>query len=167
MLSAKNLDVMENLLVGVEATGFQFNLFIAACDDFEVREEIIAQYAKQLPSDYQHYQLMLDQEEPSPKQMIDELKAEEPYLERGKAVISVVGSELLSSELTDLDAHGNLRSKQEVFYRYLHWTRDGFMRLPYVLVLWVTYPMLAQLARRASDFWGWRSELLQFEAGEA
>jgi hypothetical protein len=88
------------------------------------------------------------------KQLIEH----EPELQAGHpAVVTVQGIETLLS--VRLDAP---QSQQERFFGYLQWTREALRQFSFPVVLWMTGPVLIQLARQAPDFWSWRGGVFWF-----
>ena len=157
-LSAENQDALDDLLVAIETGGRRLGIFIAVCDDSQLRREIINRYQQALAPDFRHYQLTLNRTEPSLKALLTEQVKGDEYLQQGgQAVVTIVGSDqLLGLRL------GEERSEQETFFGYLQWTREGLTDFPFAIVLWVTYQMQEQLSRKAPDFWSWRRDVVRF-----
>ena len=157
-LSTTNQDALDDLLVAIETGGRRLGIFIAVCDDSQLRSEIIKRYEQALTPDFRHYQLTLNHTEPSLKALLTEQVKSDEYLQQGgQAVMTIVGSDrLLGLRL------GQERSEQETFFGYLQWTREGLTDFPFAIVLWVTYQMQEQLSRKAPDFWSWRRDVVRF-----
>jgi tetratricopeptide (TPR) repeat protein len=157
-LSVENQDALDDLLVAIETSGDRLGIFIAVCDDSQMREELIERYEEALAPAFRHYRLMLDRAEPSLKALLMQQVQDDEYLQQGgQAVMTVVGSDrLLSLRLVEE------RSEQETFFGYLQWTREGLRDFPFAIVLWVSYQMQEQLSRKAPDFWSWRRDVVRF-----
>ncbi|MGI8933481.1 MAG: tetratricopeptide repeat protein, partial [Phormidesmis sp.] len=157
-LSAENQDALDDLLVAIETGGRRLGIFIAVCDDSQLRAEIIKRYEQAIAPDFRHYQLTLNRTEPSLKALLTEQVKNDEYLQQGgQAVMTIIGSDqLLGLRL------GQERSEQETFFGYLQWTREGLTDFPFAIVLWVTYQMQEQLSRKAPDFWSWRRDVVRF-----
>ena len=157
-LSAENEYALEGLLAGIDANENRLGIFVAVCDDPQLKQEIIERYEQELKPTFRCYRLMLDREEPRLKGLIAEQVAADDDLQPGDmAVMTILGSERLFSLRL-----GEERSQQEKFFGYLQWTREGLRDYPFAIVLWVTYQMQAQLARKAPDFWSWRQDVVRF-----
>ena len=160
LLSDKNQDALEDLIVGIEANGTQLGIFIAVCDDIALRTTLIQSYEEALSPQFRYYRLVLDKAEPSISALIRHQVNVDSDLTAGTpAIVSILGSEELSSL-----RFGNERSAQEIFYGYLQWTREGLRAFPFAIVLWVSYQMLETLSRNAPDFWSWRKDVIRFES---
>lgn len=114
-LSAENQDALDDLLVAIETGGRRLGIFIAVCDDSQLRSELIERYEQALAPDFRHYQLTLNRTEPSLKALLTEPVKGDQYLQQGGlAVMTIVGSDrLLGLRL------GQERSEQEIFFGYL------------------------------------------------
>ena len=157
-LSPENQLALEDLLVGIEVNENRLGIFIAVCDDPQIRQKIVQQYERLLADSFKCYQLVLDREEPRLKGAIAEQVAADEGLQVGEAaVMTVLGSERLFSLRL-----GEEQSQQEKFFGYLQWTREGLREYPFAIVLWVTYSMLGKLSRQAPDFWSWRQDVVRF-----
>ncbi|MEL7353681.1 MAG: tetratricopeptide repeat-containing protein [Cyanobacteria bacterium P01_A01_bin.116] len=157
-LSPENEDALEDLLVGIEANGSRLGIFIAVCDDPQLKKEIISRYEEELSPEFRHYRLTIDKDEPNIKGMIAQVVEDDEALQPGvPAVMTLLGSEQLFSL-----RFGEEKSQQEEFFGYLQWTREGLRSLPYAMVLWITYSMQKSLGRRAPDFWSWRQDVVRF-----
>jgi tetratricopeptide (TPR) repeat protein len=153
-----NQQVYEDLLVAVEASAGTLSLFIAVCDNDELRNQIILRYENELQPAIRSYRLTLARKEPSLRLAISQLVHRDEYLSQGgRAVLTVAGTEQLSF------LHlGEERSEQEIFFGYLQWTREGLREFPYPIILWVTNQLLANLSKKAPDFWSWRKDVFRF-----
>ncbi len=154
----QNQQVYEDLLVAVEASAGTLSLFIAVCDNDELRNQIILRYENELQPAIRPYRLTLARGEPSLRLAISQLVHRDEYLSQGgRAVLTVTGTEQLSF------LHlGEERSEQEIFFGYLQWTREGLREFPYPIILWVTNQLLANLSKKAPDFWSWRKDVFRF-----
>ncbi len=153
-----NQDALDDLLVAIEASGRRLGIFIAVCDDPQLKEDIIDRYARELAPEFRHYRLTLDADEPSIKALLTEQTNADAYLQQGgQAVVSILGAERLRT--LRLEA---AYSQQERFFGYLQWTREGLQDFPFAIVLWVTYQLQEQLSRKAPDFWSWRRDVVRF-----
>lgn len=65
-------------------------------------------------------------------------------------VISVYGMEKFDS------------AGKDEFAAYLNFMRDGFAKINFPVVIWLTSPLADKIAREAPDFWSWRSAFYQF-----
>jgi tetratricopeptide (TPR) repeat protein len=154
----QNQQVYEDLLVAVEASAGTLSLFIAVCDNDELRNQTILRYENELQPAIRPYRLTLARGEPSLRLAISQLVHSDEYLSQGgRAVLTVTGTEQLSF------LHlGKERSEQEIFFGYLQWTREGLREFPYPIILWVTHQLLANLSKKAPDFWSWRKDVFRF-----
>ena len=154
----ENQKAYDELLVAIEASEGMLSLLIAVCDDSNYRKQVIERYEAELQQNIPSYQLELPRGEPSLKAAIAELVQRDEYLQNGgKAVLTVIGAEKLY--FLKLGAE---RSEQEIFFGYLQWTREGLREFPYPIVLWVTNQILANLRKKAPDFWSWRKGIFRF-----
>ncbi|MGC1308880.1 MAG: hypothetical protein WA885_16760 [Phormidesmis sp.] len=136
-LSVENEAALEDLLTGIEANGSRLGIFIAVCDEPQVKAAVIERYEQELEPKFRHYRLTLNKEEPNLKGLIREQVAADAALQAGvPAVMTILGAEQLFSLRL-----GKEKSQQEEFFGYLQWTREGLRSLPYAIVLWITYQM--------------------------
>ncbi len=157
-LVAANQDALDDLLVAIEASGGRLGIFIAVCDDPQLKEEMIARYEQALAPTFRHYRLTLDADEPSVKALLTRQVQADEYLQQGgQAVITILGTERLRTLRFEA-----AQSQQETFFGYLQWTREGLQDFPFAIVLWVTYQLQEQLSRKAPDFWSWRRDVIRF-----
>ena len=82
-LVAVNQDALDDLLVAIEASGRRLGIYIAVCDDPQLRDEVIERYAQELSPDFQHYRLALDENEPSLKALLARQVEADAYLQQG------------------------------------------------------------------------------------
>ncbi|MEM8503457.1 MAG: hypothetical protein AAF716_09920 [Cyanobacteria bacterium P01_D01_bin.1] len=157
-LSEVNQDALDNLLVAIEASGRRLGIYIAVCDEPQLKAEIVDRYERELSPAFRHYRLTLNADEPSLKALLIAQVRSDDYLQQGgQAVMTILGAERLRSLRS-----GTERSQQETFFGYLQWTREGLQDFPFAIVLWVTDDMQKQLIQRAPDFWSWRREVVRF-----
>ncbi len=157
-LSQENQDALDDLLVSIEASGGRLGIYIAVCDDPQLKEDIINRYEQELAPEFRHYRLRLNANEPSLKALLLQQVKEDPYLQQGgRAVMSILGAEGLRTLRFEA-----AQSQQEAFFGYLQWTREGLQDFPFAIVLWVTYQLQEQLSRKAPDFWSWRRDVMRF-----
>ena len=148
----------ENLLVSIEANKDKLNLLIGACDDGNLRDEIIQRYEAELEPDIRRYRVVLGRGEPSLRAAIEEVVKNDQYLKQGgRAVLTVTGAEQLF--VLKLGAQ---RSEQEIFFGYLQWTREALREFPYSIVVWITHQIERSLSKQAPDFWSWRKGVFRF-----
>ena len=148
----------ENLLVSIEANKDKLNLLIGACDDGNLRDEIIQRYEAELEPDIRRYRVVLGRGEPSLRAAIEEVVKNDQYLQQGgRAVLTVTGAEQLF--VLKLGAQ---RSEQEIFFGYLQWTREALREFPYSIVVWITHQIERSLSKQAPDFWSWRKGVFRF-----
>ncbi len=157
-LSEVNQDALDDLLVAIEASGRRLGIFIAVCDDPQLKAEIISRYEQALAPEFRPYRLALDADEPSLKALLSaQMQADEYLQQGGQAVMTILGAEGLRSLRFEAE-----KSQQETFFGYLQWTREGLQDFPFAIVLWVTYQLQEQLSRKAPDFWSWRRDVVRF-----
>ncbi len=156
-LAADNQRNYQKLLVSIEASEGMLNLLIAVCDDLDLQQQLIQRYETELQPEIRPYRLKLNFEEPSLRQAIIQQVENDEYLCQGKpAVLTLAGAEALLPRL------GSQRSEQEKFFGYLQWTREGLLKFPFPVVLWMTERLLAKLVQQAPDFWSWRGGVFRF-----
>ncbi|MEH2361283.1 tetratricopeptide repeat protein, partial [Nostoc sp.] len=154
----QNQDAYDDLIVSIQAKEQGLSLLIGVCDDLNLREQIIAQYAAELEPEFRTYRVILAGGEPSLRAALYHLVQSEEYLlGGGKAVITVTGVEQLY-----FLKQGEDRSQQEIFFGYLQWTREALREFPYPIILWVTNQILINLIKKAPDFWSWRKGVFRF-----
>ena len=143
-----NEETYSKLLVSLEAGLGMLQIFIAVCDNDHQREEIIANYERELASTAHTYRVYLDPQEPSLR-----LAISQQITVRQNAVATVTGTEGLSER-------GESVKK---FFGYLQWTREGLREFKMPIVLWIPARIFAQLAKQAPDFYSWRNGIFQFQ----
>jgi tetratricopeptide (TPR) repeat protein len=139
-----------SLLVSIEAGIGMLQIFIAVCDADRQRENIIANYEKELAYIDNIYRVYLDSQEPSLKQAITQ-----QVTLKENAIATVLGAEKLGSFNQD-----ELLKK---FFGYLQWTREALRELKMPIILWIPSRIYAQIARQAPDFWSWRNGVFHFQ----
>jgi len=139
-----------SLLVSIEAGIGMLQIFIAVCDADRQRENIIANYEKELAYIDNIYRVYLDSQEPSLKQAITQ-----QVTLRENAIATVLGAEKLGSFNQD-----ELLKK---FFGYLQWTREALRELKMPIILWIPSRIYAQIAKQAPDFWSWRNGVFHFQ----
>ncbi len=142
-----NEETYNKLLVSLEAGLGMLQIFIAVCDNDRQREEIIANYERELAPTAQTYRVYLDPQEPSLR-----LAISEQVTVRENAIATVTGAEGLSER----------GQAVEKFLGYLQWTREGLREFKMPIVLWIPARIFAQLAKNAPDFYSWRNGIFQF-----
>ncbi|MEB3189676.1 MAG: tetratricopeptide repeat protein, partial [Snowella sp.] len=143
-----NEETYHKLLVSLEAGLGMLQIFIAVCDNDRQREEIIANYERELAGIAQTFRVHLDAQEPSLR-----LAISQQITVRENAIATVTGTEGLSERGESL----------EKFFGYLQWTREGLRELKMPIVLWMPARIFAQLAKKAPDFYSWRNGIFQFQ----
>jgi tetratricopeptide (TPR) repeat protein len=139
-----------SLLVSIEAGIGMLQIFIAVCDADRQRENIIANYEKELAPTYNIYRVYLDHQEPSLKQAITQ-----QVTLKENAIATVLGAETLGSFNQD--------ESLKKFFGYLQWTREALRELKMPIILWIPSRIYAQLAKQAPDFWSWRNGVFHFQ----
>jgi tetratricopeptide (TPR) repeat protein len=143
-----NEETYNKLLVSLEAGLGMLQIFIAVCDNDRQREEIIANYERELASTVHTYRVHLDPQEPSLR-----LAISQQVTVRENAIATVTGTERLSDRGESV----------EKFFGYLQWTREGLREFKMPIVLWIPTRIFAQLAKQAPDFYSWRNGIFQFQ----
>ncbi len=156
---ADNQQNYDQLMVSLEASQGKLDLLIAVCEDQALQAAMIQQDEQELQQQgVQTFRVFVNWQDPSLRYALEQLIDREPGLQAGQpAVVTVQGVEALLS--VRLDAP---QSQQERFFGYLQWTREALRRFSFPIVLWVTAPVLCQLARQAPDFWIWRGGVFWF-----
>jgi tetratricopeptide (TPR) repeat protein len=144
----ENEETYNKLLVSLEAGLGMLQIFIAVCDSDHQREEIIANYERELASIVHPDRVYLDPQEPSLR-----LAISQQVTVRENAIATVTGTEGLSDRDQSL----------EKFFGYLQWTREGLREFKMPIVLWIPARIFAQLAKQAPDFYSWRNGIFQFQ----
>jgi tetratricopeptide (TPR) repeat protein len=159
--NSKNRETYEDLIASIELCQETLCLLIAVCDDFPLREKIIAAYEREARSlKIQSYRVALGKE-PNLKGEIAKLQQNNPDLQANNpAVITVIGAEkLLSISISEEDKK---QTELDKFFGYLQWTREGFIAYNYPIVIWITSRIFKALPFRAPDFWSWRKDVFRF-----
>jgi tetratricopeptide (TPR) repeat protein len=143
-----NEETYNKLLVSLEAGLGMLQIFIAVCDGDRQREEIIANYERELASTAHNYRVYLDPQEPSLR-----LAISQQVTVREKVIATVTGTEGWSDRGESV----------EKFFGYLQWTREGLREFKMPIVLWIPARIFAQLAKQAPDFYSWRNGIFQFQ----
>ena len=146
-VTQSNEETYNKLLVSLEAGLGMLQIFIAVCDNDRQREEIIANYERELASIAHPYRVYLDPQEPSLR-----LAISQQVTVRENGIATVTGAEGLSDRGESV----------EKFFGYLQWTREGLREFKMPIVLWIPTRIFAQLAKQAPDFYSWRNGIFQF-----
>jgi tetratricopeptide (TPR) repeat protein len=150
-IAQANAEIYDRLLVSIEAGIGLLQIFVAVCDADRQREQIIANYERELAPNIHHYRVELDRQEPSLRQAIARI-----VTDKENAVATVSGAETLGlSGLEDRSV--------DKFFGYLQWTREALREFQMPIVLWLPSRILTELAKRAPDFWSWRNGVFQFQ----
>jgi tetratricopeptide (TPR) repeat protein len=139
-----------SLLVSLEAGIGMLQIFIAVCDADRQRENIIANYERDLAPNYNIYRVYLDSQEPSLKQAITQ-----QVTLTENAIAIVLGAETLGS----LNQNESLKK----FFGYLQWTREALRELKMPIILWIPSRIYDQIPKQAPDFWSWRNGVFHFQ----
>ncbi|MGJ3245140.1 MAG: tetratricopeptide repeat protein [Elainellaceae cyanobacterium] len=162
LLIEQNEHQYEELVTLLEASQGKFALFIAACDDRKLREQIVQKYERELFPDISTYRLTLNRGEPSLRAAIAQwTDTHQGVLEQKRPVVlTVTGAEdLLWLKLQTDESN---KTELDKFFGYLQWTREAIGQFPYPIVLWVTHRILQTMSRKAPDFWSWRNGVFRF-----
>ena len=146
VLNEKNEDVYDRLIVSLEAGLGTLQILLAVCDNTALRQEVIQRYEAELEG-VRSYRLALNPDEPSLLQALIDGKIDKNI----QAIATVLGAE----KLNYLGASN--REKLDSFLGYLQWTREALRGYPLPIVLWLPSALLFEIAKRAPDFWSWRS----------
>jgi tetratricopeptide (TPR) repeat protein len=139
-----------SLLVSVEAGVGMLQIFIAVCDADRQRENIIANYERDLAPNHNIYRVYLDSQEPSLKQAITQ-----QVTLTENAIAIVLGAETLGSF--------NQNESLKKFFGYLQWTREALRELKMPIILWIPSRIYDQISKQAPDFWSWRNGVFHFQ----
>jgi hypothetical protein len=156
-LAAENQCNLRRLVMSVRASFHKLNLLIAICDNPQYREELIRTYEAELKAQgAECYQVRLDRQQPSLKQSLTDLVAQQS-IDQSPALVTVRGGdELLAVRLNQP------KSAQEQFFFSVQWTREGLREFRLPIVLWVSEAVARGLAQQAPDFWCWRGGVFEF-----
>ena len=146
VLNEKNEDEYDRLIVSLEAGLGTLQILLAVCDNTALRQEVIQRYEAELEG-VRSYRLALNPDEPSLLQALIDGKIDKNI----QAIATVLGAE----KLNYLGASN--REKLDSFLGYLQWTREALRGYPLPIVLWLPSALLFEIAKRAPDFWSWRS----------
>ena len=82
----------------IEASGRRLGIYIAVCDDPQLRAEMIDRYEQALSPAFRHYRLTLNADEPSLKALLVAQVRSDDYLQQGgQAVMTILGAERLGA----------------------------------------------------------------------
>jgi tetratricopeptide (TPR) repeat protein len=156
-VTSKNEETYEELISFIENSQQQLALIIVACDDLQLRQRTIERYEREAKQSQIRCERIVLGMEPSLRAGLAKLGIEN----QDGVVVTVTGAEwLLRVKTRATDAQSDL----DKFFGYLQWTREGLREFRYPVVLWVTFPILREMSRRAPDFWSWRKAVLRFES---
>jgi tetratricopeptide (TPR) repeat protein len=157
-LAAENQRNLRRLVMSVRASFHKLNLLIAICDNPQYRDELIRTYEAELKAQgTECHQVRLDRTQPSLKQSLTDLVAQQSIDDQSPALVTVLGGdELLAIRLNQP------RSAQEQFFFSVQWTREGLREFRLPIVVWVTAAVARGLAQQAPDFWSWRGGVFEF-----
>jgi tetratricopeptide (TPR) repeat protein len=156
-VTTSNEDTYESLISLIENSQEQLALIIVACDDLQLRQRTIERYEREAKQSQIRCEQIVLGMEPSLRAGLAKLGIEN----QDGVVVTVTGAEwLLRVKTRATDAQSDL----DKFFGYLQWTREGLREFRYPVVLWVTFPILREMSRRAPDFWSWRKAVLRFES---
>jgi tetratricopeptide (TPR) repeat protein len=146
VLNEKNADEYDRLIVSLEAGLGTLQILLAVCDNTALRQEVIQRYEAELEG-VRRYRLALNPDEPSLFQALIDGKIDKNI----QAIATVLGAE----KLNYLGASN--RERLDSFLGYLQWTREALRGYPLPIVLWLPSALLVEIAKKAPDFWSWRS----------
>lgn len=153
VLDEENANTYDRLVVSLEAGLGTLQILIAVCDDSALKQEVIKHYEAELGAKgVPIYRLALNPDEPSLLQALIDGQIDINQ----QAIATVLGTE----KLNYLDV--NNREKLDSFLGYLQWTREDLRRYPFPIVLWLPSALLVEIAKKAPDFWSWRSGVFTF-----
>jgi tetratricopeptide (TPR) repeat protein len=165
-ITKENQRAYDGLIVTIEAIQNKMGIIFAICDSPALQLETVYQYEKELSPNIRSYRVEISQTEPNVRKAVGDIVASEEYLRAGgAAVVTVLGSEKISSfrsstSSTDDDSRSNL----EKFFGYLQWTRESFREFKFPIVIWVSNNLVKKIIRQAPDFWSWRQDVFEFKA---
>ena len=160
-LSPSNQRELGRLLVSLRASVDRLDLFLAVCDDPDLRDAVISQYESAMKKEeVATYRTRLDSKDPSLKATLATLVKYNPSLVSGsKAVVTVLGgAQLFGVRLAKDDP-----SEQDKFFFSLQWTREALREFRFPVVIWLSDTVATGVAQKAQDFWSWRSGVFEFE----
>jgi tetratricopeptide (TPR) repeat protein len=150
-ISEANAEMYDRLLVSIEAGIGLLQIFIAVCDADRQREQIIAEYERELAPAIGHYRVNLDRQEPSLRHAVASVVEA-----KQNAVVTVLGAETLGLS-------GQSDESLDKFFGYLQWTREALREFQTPIVLWIPSRIFKELTKRSPDFWSWRNGVFQFQ----
>jgi tetratricopeptide (TPR) repeat protein len=151
-IAEANAEIYDRLLVSIEAGIGLLQIFVAVCDADRQREQVIAEYERELAPNIQHYRVKLDRQEPSLRHAIASI-----VTHKENAIVTVLGAETLG-------LLGRDDESLDKFFGYLQWTREALREFKIPIVLWIPSRIFKELAKRSPDFWSWRNGVFQFQA---
>jgi tetratricopeptide (TPR) repeat protein len=164
-IEKENQRAYDGLVVTIEAIQNKMGIIFAICDSPELQLEIVYQYEKELLPTIRSYRVEISQTEPNVRRAVGDLVESDEYLRTGgAAVVTVLGSEKISSFNSSISTDGDARSNLEKFFGYLQWTRESFREFKFPIVLWVSNDLVKQIIRQSPDFWSWRQDVFEFKA---
>jgi tetratricopeptide (TPR) repeat protein len=150
-IAEANAEMYDRLLVSIEAGIGLLQIFVAVCDADRQREQIIADYERELAPDIYHYCVKLDRQEPSLRHAVANI-----IPPKENAIVTVLGAETLGLS-------GQNDESLDKFFGYLQWTREALREFKIPIVLWMPSRILKELGKRSPDFWSWRNGVFQFQ----
>jgi tetratricopeptide (TPR) repeat protein len=160
-IASPNEATYESLISLIENSQEQLALIIVACDDLRLRQQTIERYEREANQEQIRAERIVLGTEPSLRAGLARLGLPPA----ARVVVTVTGAEwLLRVKTRSADEQSDL----DKFFGYLQWTREGLREFRHPIVLWVTFPILREMSRKAPDFWSWRKAVLRFtsEASE-
>jgi tetratricopeptide (TPR) repeat protein len=154
-ISEANAEMYDRLLVSIEAGIGLLQIFIAVCDADRQREQIIAEYERELAPAIGHYRVELDPQEPSLRHAIASV-----VTAQANTMVTVLGAETLGLS-------GQNDESLDKFFGYLQWTREALWEFQIPIVLWIPSRIFKELTKRSPDFWSWRNGVFQFQLAPA
>jgi tetratricopeptide (TPR) repeat protein len=150
-ISEANAEMYDRLLVSIEAGIGLLQIFIAVCDADRQREQIIAEYERELAPAIGHYRVELDPQEPSLRYAVASVVTAQE-----NTIVTVLGAETLGLS-------GQNDESLDKFFGYLQWTREALREFQIPIVLWIPSRIFKELTKRSPDFWSWRNGVFQFQ----
>jgi tetratricopeptide (TPR) repeat protein len=154
-ISEANAEMYDRLLVSIEAGIGLLQIFIAVCDADRQREQIIAEYERELAPAIGHYRVELDPQEPSLRHAVASV-----VTAQANTMVTVLGAETLGLS-------GQSDESLDKFFGYLQWTREALREFQIPIVLWIPSRIFKELTKRSPDFWSWRNGVFQFQLAPA